>query len=719
MKQILLFIIVLLTVATARSQNPEWINYTNSDYANKLADAGDYLWLGTDGGLTRFKKSDGSLVCFTKANSSLPSHRITSLHVDKSGSVWVGTSAGLALFNGKRWTTFTSANSILPSDYINCIATGPDSTIWIGTDLGLVTHKNGQWAIYGTQNSPLPDPMVQAVLPMDNGSVWVGCKGNKIVNMHNFNLTDSFTLAFQYSTRIQYFFNDINGDLWISTNGGLGKYNGQTIELFTDQNSPLPQLNIKRVLRDSQGDLWIGTCCGGLVHWADTNWTIYNPISLAIPTSCLNDMLIDQNNRFWIASWAGLLEFTQGVWTRYPVSNSLLPQHLSIERNTIITDLTGTTWLGTDEGLYGYASPDWVYLPLNDSGYFGWGSPAYIKSLAVDDNNVLWAGTIAELIRVENGQWTIYDLHQTWGIWGIITSMVFDQNGNLWAIMSGELYRYDGVSWLKLDAQNSGYTGGLPYSYPTLIFDPFNVLWIIEYGKITKYDGNVWTTYDQNNSPISAMYLNSGVVDSSGVLWVGTHDNGLLRFDGTFWDFYTPDNSPFPLKTVRALSIDQDQNLWASGQTQNSLFAGVVMYDRCHTIHHYTSANSPLPDNSVYQINIDKANNKWFVLEGNHGVTVHNASGIQLSTTPMPYNASSVIYAWPNPFSDFIRIEIPGQTKEMTWRIMDVQGRLIQEGSLMGNSDMLDTRGLPAGVYLLTVKGQNSRQSLKIVKTRE
>ena len=49
----LLFFCILVSISAVYSQNPEWINYTCGKDVRSLAEEGDYIWVGTYGGLVK------------------------------------------------------------------------------------------------------------------------------------------------------------------------------------------------------------------------------------------------------------------------------------------------------------------------------------------------------------------------------------------------------------------------------------------------------------------------------------------------------------------------------------------------------------------------------------------------------------------------------------------------------------------------------------------
>ena len=71
-----------------------------SDDVWAMARQGDAVWLGTyDGGLTRVD-ADGAMRRFTADHDGLPADTVLSLATDTRGTLWIGTTAGLARLRG-------------------------------------------------------------------------------------------------------------------------------------------------------------------------------------------------------------------------------------------------------------------------------------------------------------------------------------------------------------------------------------------------------------------------------------------------------------------------------------------------------------------------------------------------------------------------------------------------------------------------------------------
>lgn len=110
-------------------------NGLSTNEINNLAAGRDGLmWIGTPNGLYY------ALGTQVSRQSGVPSENIQAVTVDGMNNVWIGTGAGLSLFNQStfQWTHFTSDNSPLVSHDISTLFLDPvNGFLYIGTNRGI------------------------------------------------------------------------------------------------------------------------------------------------------------------------------------------------------------------------------------------------------------------------------------------------------------------------------------------------------------------------------------------------------------------------------------------------------------------------------------------------------------------------------------------------------------------------------------------------------
>ncbi|MEN3038802.1 MAG: two-component regulator propeller domain-containing protein, partial [Candidatus Kryptonium sp.] len=369
------------------SQNPEWVNFTYGNDVYAIAIEGNYVWVGTSGGLVWLDMTTEVMTFYNKANLGLPSNFVRSIAIDGQGNKWIGTGGGLAMFDGSRWTVYNTSNSGLPSDFVRSIAVDGQGNKWIGTwGGGLVMFDGLRWTIYNTSNSGLSSDYVNSIAIDDQGNKWIGTRGGlvkfdslrwTVYNRSNSNLPSDTV----YSIAI-----DGQGNKWIGTYGGLAMFDGSRWTVYNTSNSGLPSDYVYSIAIDGQGNKWIGTGGGGLAMFDGTRWTVYNRFNSALPGDVVLSIAIDGQGNKWIGA-GGLAKFDGSRWTVYTMSNSALPSN---NIRLIAIDGQNNKWIGTDGGgLVKFDGVSWIIYNTSNSGL----PSNSVNSIAIDGQGNKWIGT--------------------------------------------------------------------------------------------------------------------------------------------------------------------------------------------------------------------------------------------------------------------------------------------------------------------------------------
>jgi len=101
---------------------------------------------------------------------------------------------------------------------------------------------------------------------------------------------------------------------------------------------------------------------------------------------------------------------------------------------------------------------------------------------------------------------------------------------------------------------------------------------------------------------------------------------------------------------------------------------------------------------------------------------VRNLSFVKHETDTTPSTIATIlgesgIYLFPNPVRDELTLEIKENLQNLTYRIFDMNGRLIATGRALSPQTVINMQHYQSGTYILTVEQNGQRiQSFQIVK---
>ncbi len=109
---------------------------------------------------------------------------IVSLAVAADGTVWAGTwGGGLARYDGQRWTNYTTHDG-LPANHVFMLHIDSRGTLWIGTSAGLARFReDGRGFVVLTRKDGLFADNVFSMSRAADGSLWIGSYGG-VTRLH-------------------------------------------------------------------------------------------------------------------------------------------------------------------------------------------------------------------------------------------------------------------------------------------------------------------------------------------------------------------------------------------------------------------------------------------------------------------------------------------------------------------------------------------------------
>ena len=350
--------------------------------------------------------------------------RITSLEFSKQGALWIGTSLGLFRYaqnrmeavgprfwvrhineapDGRMLVTTTGelleivGSTVTPDPLLagrlgvkrgEIIEAFEDShgTRWYTTPLGIARDASGRLeriAPYGS-NSAASNRVYEDA----HGRMWIS-KGNEL-----FRVSSTRLELVASDTQVTDFFNDRDGNLWVSTWGdGLYRYKEAAVRMFTTADG-LPGNTIMKVIESRDGTIWVGANCGGIARFDGRRFhTLSRKEGLS--ADCVFGLAEDGNHDLWVGtSLGGAFRYRNGAFQRFSRSDGLADDFVT----HILHARDGSLWISTNNvGLSRLKDGRFRTFTVAD------GLPTNsITRTIQDEDGVIWVGTPLGIARLVN-----------------------------------------------------------------------------------------------------------------------------------------------------------------------------------------------------------------------------------------------------------------------------------------------------------------------------
>lgn len=439
--------------------------------------------------------------------------------------------------------------------------------------------------------------LVWAVLP---ATASVGCIDRSMLSVANINTSRGLSAARAFSI-----VETADGAIWIGTQSGVDRYNGQTVKNFRLP-SRQPLANAAdcsyRLIRTHDNRLYAYDNHGNvyaydtMLHTFRLTHNLANDISGSQP---VNEIAIDRKGCLWVATGSGLYRIGsngKGAW----VFRHLPVHHLAtFSANRMI--------VGTSNGFY-------IYNVYSGSMSGRLGDGQILSSYYDSRRQQLWLGTFSNGVKV-------YDLRtrrfadnkgldgvahlpvRTIQPWGDATMLIGIDGAGIYAFnrrtssvsplldtdgKQGEALHGEGIYDICVDSQQNlwvaSYTGGVDFVQQTggrLAFvqneylNPQSIMSNTVNDVCQTKDGTLWYATDkgvsilQRHTQAFRQALRGHVAITlcplpGGRMLAGTYGSGVFEIgsDGTSRPVYTLENHTLKTNYVYSVFADSDGTLW-------------------------------------------------------------------------------------------------------------------------------------------------------------
>ncbi|HMB57022.1 MAG TPA: two-component regulator propeller domain-containing protein [Arenimonas sp.] len=507
-------------------------------------DAGNRIWVGVEGaGLSMLDTARRGFRHINRGNHPLMrSDDVWAIDSTRDGALWFGTYAGglyridAAGTPRERMTRFLPARGnphSLPDANIITLAVDRAGTLWIGTTRGLA-----RWTDHGFDTLP-PDSLssrtILSLSPEADGSLWVGGDHGMDRIRVDGSLERPAWSAHLLDAGVTSVLRDERGDLWIATETGLMREHAGVIERFTE--TMVGHVTIFQALADAEGGLWFASSNDGLFRLS-AGWRNFSVVTSGARKNALGNVDVTgaanaSDGRVWLVG-------TQGVLDRLdpddgPITHVLLGQKSlpSTALKSVAERRDGSIWIGHGQGLSRYR-PDTGAVT---HWYIGDGKqdllPGPVNRLLETDDGLLWVASYGGGLQARDGDGrVVYSLRLNDGQ-GLespdLTQLAAGPDHMLWVSGPAGLQRWDRVEKRLLHVE--GASEGTVYGFA---FASANTLWIHRMAAIEGYHWNgrrlhLFRVIAAEHG-LPAIASGGLAIDHEGALWLPTL-RGLFRYD--------------------------------------------------------------------------------------------------------------------------------------------------------------------------------------------
>ncbi|WP_320969388.1 two-component regulator propeller domain-containing protein [Bacteroides nordii] len=418
--RLLLYLIACLLAFPLYSFQSKHLNFVHIGLKEGLShntvfdivqDRDGYIWVATKNGLNRYNGYNFTTYHHDEEDScSIGSDYIRACTIDLKGNVWLGTAAGLSLYDAERecFENFVcmtgekllSINGIVPlnekrllvyeirktmllfdiesrsflsDSFPAALATlAPQDillhgdNLCIGTDRGVFLYSLSQRTLKKLLSCEKGHKLfVRDILLQDSNLLWVATEGDGLfrINLQTEEITHYIHRAEKKysisSDQLRSLALDPQNRLWVGAINGLNIYNEQEDDFHIYHHNPeekgsLSHSSIRSIFMDTQGGMWLGTYYGGLNYYHPYKERFltfeYNFVDNSLSDNVIESILEDKKGGLWIGTNSGGLnhyDFRTQQFTVYTMEEGLGANNV---RTIAEDEKSGRVYIGTHMG---------------------------------------------------------------------------------------------------------------------------------------------------------------------------------------------------------------------------------------------------------------------------------------------------------------------------------------------------------------------------------
>ncbi|MBS1600649.1 MAG: hypothetical protein JST75_20670 [Bacteroidetes bacterium] len=473
-------------------------------------------------------------------SEGLTNFYIKCIRQDKNGFLWFGTEEGLFRYDGYSFVQAKNINSNQEIPGINTIEfiyTEKDEFIWVGSRGGLRCVDIDNMTI---RDFPASETFtVYSMIPKNDSVFFVGTSAGLYLFNKNGKTWNRIN-AVEKNIFIRSLYRDAQNRIFIAAHSGLYCYDEKNntcnrfelpTSFFSKNNSQIAH----RTLPGANGNLWITTWNSGLLEFDTRKMEFIG----AYPSNTCFDLQETEDGNILLAnSESGVTVFDQKK--KSFISHPVQWEDDDQARDRVyalFTDKAGTTWIGTENGIYKNDPHHIRFSTLNfipdkkKSIPIGDLSPLTIHC---DKQNFWWLGTYRGLLLLDINTGVVEEFNKQLNLplspFNVVVNLMDDSSGNMWLTARHRLIHV----------------------------------------QISKNVDRPVIKSQTFTTPVLKSTISKAFIDSKKRIWLGTHSDGIFLFDPTDNSFTsynaTDTNTLINKNEIRAIFELDDKYILTGGE---------------------------------------------------------------------------------------------------------------------------------------------------------
>lgn len=500
------------------------LNQNTVLYDLEIAPNGD-LWLGTSDGILHrqgqnwLHYDDEVGVFFSAA---------WDIEINNEGEVFVASHQIFKYADGV-WSNISEGTPLFAySDRAEIFLSNSGSLFFAGDNTKVGRYDGENWQVFNTGapthfDATIHGHEVIGFAEDGEGAIYLNAQSNGVFKLEDgawSQQADVQTEAF--NNRTSFFYIDDQNNRWLNNGIYLSVNRNGSIQSTRISEYGIENNKVQKIQKGDNGYMCFITSTYSdsiAVLAPDGNWSSFAmPVNSVLWEGHRGDILYQDENDIWIASFEGLYHYNGNEWQFYSM----------LFCTSIVTDAQGKAFVRAFNGIY-------IVEDGGISVYNTSNSPianGLISGHGVDASGNLWIASANEGVIQKvspNGAWATFTGADHPAIRRPAGDFHFDRDGNVWVPddVAGAI-KFDGETWTNPIVENSSEITNLSV-YSIESDEAGKVYFSHEFGITTLFE-NEWENLVIEEVPFNDSYSSSIKLDDNGTLWWGSGHYGVFAY---------------------------------------------------------------------------------------------------------------------------------------------------------------------------------------------